>query len=291
MLRYLFTPMVVFAAFVSGIASSHAAEIRLDPSRANGGGAIFEGHIDVGDFDKVKQFLLDGPGITEIFLASPGGSLAEAMRIGRLVRFFRLLTVVPNKKLTNESREVSAAKHELKNPKINYTCASACFFVFVAGIYRRYDGPGPAILGIHRPSMSRSDYKKLGHEQVGEINERLRTAVDKYLNEMGVPSKYAAEMFSMPPNGMRWILDDDFAHDFAGYIPELKKRIDAICDKHTDTGQENSEKTDKTARDESAAKPVTTQFEERQSCERRIQVDLALRAHESARSLRDNLAH
>ncbi len=186
---------------------------------------------------------------------------------------------------------MAIARHGLKDPRADYMCSSACFFIFVAGIYRRYDSPGPAILGIHRPSMSRSDYKKLSHEQAGEINERMRTVVDKYLNEMGVPSKYAAEMFSMPPNGMRWILDEDFAHDFAGYVPELKKQIDAICDKHTDAGQENSEKTDKTAGDEAAAKPLTTQLEERQSCERRIQGDLALRAHESARSLRDNLAH
>jgi hypothetical protein len=146
-------PIVTCATYLLVSLSAQSAEIRVDPSRLEGGGAIFEGRIEVGDFDRLKKFILDGPGAVEIYLASPGGDLAEAIRIGQLVRFLKLSTVAPSKPLTNESRELSAARHNLNDTKADYLCVSACFFVFVAGIHRRRDTSGPVILGIHRPTL------------------------------------------------------------------------------------------------------------------------------------------
>ena len=97
-----------------------------------GGCAVLEGKIDAGDFDKFKSFLLNGNNPVEIYLASPGGVLADAMKIGLLIRTLKLSMVVPGKALTNQSRELAAARHDLKDPKADYMCASACFFVFVA---------------------------------------------------------------------------------------------------------------------------------------------------------------
>ena len=82
------------------------------------------------------------------YLASPDGDLAEAMKIGLLVRVLNLSTVVPGKPLTNQAFESAAAEHGLANPKADYKCASASFFIFVAGVHRSHDDHGPALLGI-----------------------------------------------------------------------------------------------------------------------------------------------
>jgi hypothetical protein len=166
-----------------------------------------------------------------------------------MVRFLKLSTVIPSKALTHESRESSAERHDLKNPKANYTCASACFFVFVAGIHRGHDNLGPPILGIHRPALTRTFSKALSLNQVGAVNDQMRTVIEYYLNKMDVPIKGANNMFSMPPKGMRWIRNDEFDHDLAGYIPELRDRLDALCDKRVDVEKENSGRRDESNAD------------------------------------------
>jgi hypothetical protein len=115
----LFRSAAVFAACVLGPATVVAAEIRVDPSRAAAAGAVLEGKIEAGDFDKFKSFILNGDNAVEIYLASPGGDLAEALKIGLLVRTLKLSTVVPSKALTNQNRDLAAALHNLKDPKAN----------------------------------------------------------------------------------------------------------------------------------------------------------------------------
>jgi hypothetical protein len=271
-----------------GAATGESAEIRIDPSRGQGVGAVFEGRIEAGDFDRLKTFLLDGPGATEIYLASPGGDLAEAVRIGRLVRFLKLSTVIPSKALTHESRESAAERHDLKNPKANYTCASACFFVFVADIHRGHDNLGPPILGIHRPALSGTVAKALSLNQVDAVNDQMRTAIGHYLNEMGVPLKYADNMFTMPPKGMRWIRNDEFEHDLAGYIPDLRDQLDALCDKRVDLERENAGTKNQSNAEAPTAEQPVTRIQEQLNCERRVQDELALHARESALKIRDS---
>jgi hypothetical protein len=62
----------------------------------------------------------------------------------------------------------------------------------------------------------------------------MRTLVESYLKEMGVPAKYADLMFSIPKDHIRFINYDDFQRDFEGYIPELRDWLDAKCNKLTD---------------------------------------------------------
>ncbi len=243
-----------------------AAEIRLDPSHGTTEGAVLEGEIEKGDFDKFKQFILNGNNAVEIYLASPGGDLGEAMKIGLLARILKLSTVVPSKALTNESRRFGAARHNLKHPRDN-VCASACFFVFVGGIHRRYDDQGPAVLGIHRPTLSQSDLKRLDPDQASAVDERARTVVDRFLKVMDVPAKYAEEMYSVPHSRVRWIRNDEFDADFAGFIPEFRDLVRARCDSPID-GEEQARKKSKILVE--------------QTCETKVQDELALRAYDDA---------
>jgi hypothetical protein len=110
---------------------------------------ILEGKVETGDYDKLLRLVDEDCGDYKIcpmgiFLASPGGDLNEAMKIGRLVRKLRLETHVPSD-LPSPYRQKSEAI--LKNAKATYMCASACFFIFVAGIDREKFGY-PPILGF-----------------------------------------------------------------------------------------------------------------------------------------------
>jgi hypothetical protein len=212
------------------------------------------GRNPIGDYDKLRNLvdpnaeIQDGAGgvdgdwygdtYKEIYLASPGGDLAEAIKIGRLVRALRWETTVPSR-FTNPyiKPETIFAKHHLKNPKVNYMCASACFFIFVAGVYRTsedMDVEDNAILGIHRPFLTDADLRAMSGDQAISSANQLRVVIENYLKEMGVPAKYADLMLSIPKDDVQWIENAAFETDFKGIIPELRDWVYARCDKRTD---------------------------------------------------------
>ena len=265
-------------------ATVDAAEIRMDPSGTAAGGAVLEGKIEAGDFDKFKSFLLNGNNPVEIYLASPGGVLAEAMKIGLLIRTLKLSTVAPSKALTNQGRELAAARHDLTDPKADYMCASACFFIFVAGIHRSSDDLGQAILGIHSPSLSESALNKLSFDQVATADNRTRTAIENYLKVMDVPAKYAEDMFSVPKGKIQWIRNDEFEADFAGFIPTLRGWVAARCGSGTDLENKNGEalkynnpRAQQSAVERSMSDSAMKENRAQLKCERNIQDELALR--------------
>ena len=134
------------AAWATSIAPLDAADIKDGFAL---GEVVLEGTIASGDYDKLLSF------VDANDLASLGGSVTEAIKIGRLVRALKLETIIPVQ-VRGDLREKLAERHKLTNPKANYVCASACFFVFVAGA---------PILGIHRPYLTDSDIRTLSGSQ------------------------------------------------------------------------------------------------------------------------------
>jgi hypothetical protein len=288
------TGIFLACALWSGTVS--AAEIRTDPaSYGAAAGAVLEGAIQAGDFEKFKNFILNGGNPFQIYLASPGGDLAEAMKIGLLIRLLKLSTVVPSKPLTNQAFESAAAEHGLANPKANYQCASACFFIFVAGVHRSHDDRGPALLGIHKPSLTANTLKRLSADQAIAANGKARTMVENYLKAMGVPAKYSEMMYS-EPGKIRWIRNDDFEADLDGFIPQLRDWVDARCDKRSDIEQNDQQTSQtKTVIQQTKSKRSVDTFPpgshgEEQSCLKQSQVDLALRAYDEVIKRRNGQA-
>src|SRR5262249_17527218 len=129
----------------------------------------------------------------------------------------------------------AADRHRLVDPKANYMCTSACFFIFVAGITRTDEvNLQDPRLGIHRPYVSDSDLRTLSGDQAITAASGVRATVENYLKEMSVPAKYVDLMFSMPKGEIRWIGNADFAADLEGTVPELRDWLAARCDKRTD---------------------------------------------------------
>jgi hypothetical protein len=224
---------VAFVACVTSAATADAADV----FRGRRPEVVLEGNIVAGDCAKLKKFIGEEQP-DSVYLASPGGNVAEAMEIGRLVRALRLRTVVPSA-ASSGRRNQWAVDHKLKNANANYTCASACFFVFVAGVDRSddaepifdFDPRIPPYLGIHRPYLSETDLRGLSANQAIAVAGRARTTVENYLREMGVLGKYVDQMFSVPKDEIRWVGAHDFDADFRGVIPELRDWLTAKCGK------------------------------------------------------------
>ncbi len=279
--------VAIIASTAIGSLPAAAADIRAYPN----GGAVLEGKIETGDFEKVRGFLFDGNFSQRIYLASPGGDLAEAIKIGRLVRSLKLETAVPGKYPRGHVADLVRAR--LHHPKADYMCASACFFVFVAGIKRFADSPlGSAILGIHRPYLSDADLKAETSDQAIAAADRTRAVVESYLKEMEIPAKYANKMFSISKNDIRWISDSEVRTDFDGFIPELRDWANARCDARSDDEKyvwEQMMRGKAVAELPPAERTiVTTLFEkyaQKVQCENQLQSELALQVYEQALEL------
>ena len=212
---------------------SHA----LEELRVFRGVLILEGKIVSGDYNKLRDFLSKKSNFEKInggvFLASPGGGIVESLKIGRLIRTLRLSTDAPPGPATGSPKfgESLITARQLVDPKTNYGCASACFFVYVAGVYRHLTWAGR--LGIHRPFELESEAKKLNVEQALNRNWQVRTLVQKYLVEMDVPGKYVDLIYSIPSNEVRWITQNEYESDLQGFIPEMKDWVGTKCNLQT----------------------------------------------------------
>lgn len=280
-----FREATIFATCILMSATASAADIHLDPSVAAGMGAVLEGKIEPGDFDKFKKFVLENSRIVEIYLASPGGDLDEALRIGVATRMLKLSTVVPSKELTNYARELAIARHGLQRSKANYMCASACFFIFVAGVNRKSDGGGPAILGIHRPALAKNEQKRLEFDQIAAAANKMRSIIANYLKVMDAPAQYAAAIFLVPSGRIRWIRNDEFDGDFNGFIPELRDRLSAKCGARVNLANEGEQnrRSGTPGEQETSGRAASALLPEQQawlSCERDLEVELALHARQ-----------
>jgi len=232
------------ASALSFVALAEAAEITIGQT------VVLEGRIEPGDYDKLRDSLLvernynvslpacveaylDGCP-DEIYLASPGGDVAEAMKIGRLVRALGWAAIAPakwgNSKDGVDLKQAEITRRNLEDPKTNYMCTSACFLVLLRGIFKNTDVfPFAPVIGIHQPYLSTEQLKELTGGQAIATANLTRAIVEKYFKEMDVPTKYIDQMFSVPKDQILWISEDDFDADFRGFIPSLRDWVDAKC--------------------------------------------------------------
>jgi hypothetical protein len=109
-----------------------------------------------------------------IVLKSPGGDIEESARIASIIEQAALITVV--------------------DP--DETCASACFFVFVAGPVRW----GRGTILIHRPYFQDDVYDSGQLANALSDHRDVMVAVRRYLEERSIPTHLIDEMIRRPSN-------------------------------------------------------------------------------------------
>ncbi|KIU45490.1 hypothetical protein QU42_12915 [Bradyrhizobium sp. UASWS1016] len=115
--------------------------------------------------------------ISAVRLDSPGGSLAEAVKLAGLIRRAKLPTMVA----------------------AGSRCASACFIVFAAGNekFASYD----AAIGVHGVS------DKFGHETAQ--TEEATIAMARFASGFGVPPRIIGQMVTTHAHEIAWLTPDD----------------------------------------------------------------------------------
>lgn len=203
------------------MADAGAATVTLHP---NGHVVVLEGRIERGDFDKVRRLAAEATP-TVLYLASLGGDLGEAMRIGFFVRgrAWETRSAEPAS-MPPELRAAAAASMGVRDPARNNVCTSACFFIFASGVYR--DGHG---LGIHMPQIAAADLQRMTPDETAGNANDVKVAVARFLGRMGVPRKYFDAMFEVPQDKMRWLTDAEIATDLHGFAPDVREWVATQC--------------------------------------------------------------
>jgi hypothetical protein len=201
------------------VLATAATAADIHPARSIDGsplaGVTIEGMIAPGDFAKLVPLLLDAEGKSVVWLASPGGNLSEALRMGALIRQLALEVRVPD----DRSRPLV----RLRDPD-NNTCASACFFLYVAGVRRQ-----GSVLGIHKPSLPADEYFSLGLDGSVTAHRRIHEATADYLDQMGVPARYASMMMAGSSTDMIWLAPEDVAKDLTGIAAGYEAWFQGAC--------------------------------------------------------------
>ena len=157
----------------------------LNPDEPTGTPAvILSGEIKKGDYENLLRFARKDPHrfhASTVVLASSGGNLLEAMRIGTFLR------------RTYQNAFVS--------DKIG-KCASACFLIYVAAVERSALVPS---VGIHRPYFPSSEFDGMSLEEAQTKHRWLMDTIRQYLEEQDVPRYLIERMFSLASTEIYWL--------------------------------------------------------------------------------------
>ncbi|MFG6080337.1 hypothetical protein ACEUZ9_000887 [Paracoccus litorisediminis] len=180
------------------------------------------GMIDDGAAERFREFVegrkFNSTGGIQVHLSSPGGNLLEGVELGRLIRAYRMSTVVSDSVPSGEyTSGVTRAE------PLNYmtTCASACNFAFFGGIVRYASSQTPS--------------EQIGYQQIGRLaahqfynqdalidpDALTRTANDAiadqlivahlltYLGEMGVSAEFLQIASRTPPAELHYLTEEE----------------------------------------------------------------------------------
>jgi len=136
-----------------------------------------------------------------IYVDSNGGDVAEAMKIGYIIRENKFHVMVGNKK----------------------QCLSSCVFILASGVRR--DSAGR--VGIHKPYFSDLN-EKMNVVEIRKIREENLNKIKEYLKFMDISESMLDAMLSVEPNKMKILSDKELEH-FRLSIPDANYEEKSIA--------------------------------------------------------------
>lgn len=159
---------------------------------SGGRAALLEGAIEAGDAERITKQLADlTPAPEEVYLNSPGGSVQDALELGRYLRREGFNTA-------------------LRDGDI---CYSACPYLLAAGETRTV--PDSASVGVHQHYFGESTI--LPAFVAVEDIQRGQGEVMRYLDEMGIDPLVMQHALVTPPDEIYVLLPDELRR--YGFIP------------------------------------------------------------------------
>lgn len=215
--------VVVAAVIVLVVAfahtSSHSASINHYENRDDISEVRLAGQIQDGDAERLLTILKSQRfGVHRLSLDSSGGSIVEALRLAQIIEKASMYTVV----------------------RAGRICASACFFVYLAGAGRyaasRELMEDPAkrheveestgiktlgFLGIHRPFSK-------GLDSPQNLQGTLMHRVTGYLERQLISRRLIDIMMTRPSNDIYWLTLQDL-EEISEYPPPLEEYLIQRC--------------------------------------------------------------
>jgi hypothetical protein len=186
------------------------------------------GEIKNGDAEKLAETFTIPFLDRRLILDSPGGDVEEALRIASLVKTLHLITIV----------------------KDGSTCASSCFFIFLAGDQHLAIGilapDGPSItskvsgyIGLHRPYIKLNPAKRDGSIEAEKRQHDIMQIMGTYLRNQDVPQRLIDLMMSRPSNDIYWLTQNDI-DQLGEYSPGREELLIARCGYSRDMYRDNT---------------------------------------------------
>ena len=150
------------------------------------------GVIDPGASARFLAMIKSGqiPTGSNVYLNSPGGSLAAGLALGRLFRAGSMTTVIGTPPFASGGKAALADESVM--------CASACAYAYLGGMWRLAPATG-APFGVHQFYLPNVTSAK-----VGQIEEASGLVV-AYLHEMGINSDVFTLASTAAPNHVVWL--------------------------------------------------------------------------------------
>jgi hypothetical protein len=188
---------------------------------------LLNGPIVPGDAAKFRNFLRrHHPFLDEVILTSSGGSVDDAMKIGRLVRRGLIKTKAAREDNPDSPRGNGRFYDFEKGPPWCHDhpsaychCASACFLIWSAGVER-----SGSSLGLHRPTRT-TDSTDMPSNEASYRRLLLDTA--SYLEEMEVPEQFIQLMVNTTSTDVRWLSGREAKS--LEEVPSIAKWLTAAC--------------------------------------------------------------
>jgi hypothetical protein len=186
---------------------------------------LLNGPIIPGDAAKFGKFLrLHHPFLDEVILTSSGGSVDDAMKIGRLIRKDLIKTKAAHENNPDSPKGNGRFYDFEKGPSWCHDgpssychCASACFLIWSAGV-ERYGSS----LGLHRPTTTSTDTPS---NEASHHRLLLDTAA--YLKEMEVPDRFIQLMVNTVSTEIRWLSGREAKS--LEQVPSIAEWLTAAC--------------------------------------------------------------
>lgn len=235
-IRFLLISLV-YLMFSLNYNLTQAAQInikRWTSKLPNGMIIRIEGKIEKGDFENFKQVVEDNKRknkwIIRVDLVSSGGDVIEAIKIGKLIRYYFIPTSAPHY-FAGEPFCWGLSEEQHENGECN--CASACFLIWAAGIDRKGD-----VLGLHRPYFSKEYFEGLSASEAQKKYVTMSNDVRIYLTNMGIPENIIERMFATGSDEIIYI--DKGTVESINKVPFFDEWIKAGC--KTLSKEENDER-------------------------------------------------
>jgi len=180
----------------------------------NGYVISYSGKIESGDYSEIISQIVSSKNLpATISLNSPGGSVTEAIKIGKLLRKGLFQSVIAE----------------------NGICNSSCFILWASAVRRipasamlSYNNKN-AKLGLHRPYFSQDEYAKLNIQSASESYRSLEKDYRAYLESIGTPEELLDLMLKTKSSEAVFINDEEMVDKLGQVAPFYEEWLLAKC--------------------------------------------------------------